>query len=90
MNFLNFKVNIQNIEHETPSSVCFKMPKKSKYAGFTFWLSKKLIKDGSHSYELSCGVGEDFIIKLKRTSKKTFKTLSECEITAKELVECFQ
>ncbi|MCW1675670.1 hypothetical protein OLS47_01465 [Campylobacter jejuni] len=44
MNFLNFKVNIQNIEHETASSVCFKMPKKSKYAGFTFWLSKKLIK----------------------------------------------
>ncbi|WP_342251696.1 hypothetical protein [Campylobacter jejuni] len=40
MNFLNFKVNIQNIEHETPSSVCFKMPKKANMQVLHFGLVK--------------------------------------------------
>lgn len=84
----NIKVNIQNIESETANAVLIKMPKKSKHKDFCFWVSKKLVRQGSHSYEISIGIKSDFSFNAKRTGKN-FKVLDERVLTANDLKEAF-
>lgn len=84
----NIKVNIQNIEAETANALLIKLPNKSKFKDFSFWISKKLVRDGSHSYEISIGIREDFQITAKRTGKN-FKVLDEKILTASDIKEAF-
>ena len=67
----NARVNIQNVKAETNSAILVRLPNKSKYKDFEFWVSKKCVKDGSHSYELLVGINTDFTYKAKRTGKST-------------------
>ena len=84
----NAKVNIQNIKAETNSAILIRLPNKSKYKEFEFWVSKKCVRDGSHSYELSVSINTDFTYKAKRTGKN-FKVLDERELSGAEILEAF-
>lgn len=69
------------------------MPHKSEHDGMKFWVSKKLMRNGSHSYEYLLSVKTDMKFKLiKNGSGKTnrFKIIAEYEITADELAEAFR
>lgn len=83
------KVNIQNIKHETDKAMLIAMPHSSDYDGFTFWISKKLVRDGSNDFEMLVSINEDMTFNLKRTSEKTRKVLDEKEVGCDELIEAF-
>lgn len=87
--WINFKVNIQNIEAETANAILIKVPKNAKHGDFCFWVSKKCVRDGSHSYEIVVGVNDERPVTLKRTGKN-FKVLEERQVTAQELQESFK
>lgn len=84
----NIKVNIQNIVSETANAVLIKMPNKSKHTDFCFWVSKKLVRNGSHSYEVSIGVKSDFVFNAKRIGKN-FRVLDERTLSVSDLKEAF-
>ena len=84
----NARVNIQNVKAETNSAILVRLPNKSKYKDFEFWVSKKCVKDGSHSYELLVGINTDFTYKAKRTGKN-FNVLDERELSGAEILEAF-
>lgn len=83
------KVNIQNIKHSTEKAVLIALPHKSNFDGFEFWVSKKLIRNGSHSYEVALSVNDEMTFNIKRVSQKTYKVLAEKTISAAELIEAF-
>lgn len=83
------RIYTTNIIRITEKAALSAMPAKSKYAGYTFWFPKKLIRSGVCSNELNLSVNTDMKFNLKKQSTKTFKTLSECCISAEELIEIF-
>lgn len=89
MEWKSIQINKQNIKKDTGSAVLIALPHNSKYDGFEFWHSSKLVRSGSHSYAVSLSYTEDFKFKLKRVSSKTFKVLDEREISVAEFEEAF-
>lgn len=89
MEWKSIRINKQNIKKDIGSAILIAMPHNSKYDGFTFWHSSKLIKSGKHSYALSLSYTDGFTFKLKRVSQKTFKVLDEKEISAEEFEKAF-
>ena len=88
-NWKKFAVNIQNIKRETEKAVLIAMPHKSDYDGYQFWFPKKLVREGSHSYERSVSIADDMNVTLKKVSDKTFKVLDEKTISADEIISVF-
>lgn len=77
----NVYLNIQNISAETAKAMLIKIPKKTKrWGGCEFWISKKCVREGSHSYEIEIGVNLEW----------TYKSVtSGREITGQEFYEIF-
>jgi hypothetical protein len=65
------------------------MPHSSKYDGYQFWISKKLVWAGKHKYEVAVSVNDTMKFSLKRVSPKTYKMLDEKIVTTKDLIETF-
>lgn len=84
-----FSINIQNIQHETAAAYLISLPHKSDYDGFTFWVSKKLVRPGNNAYEMALSVCEGMEFQIKRVSEKTRAVLEEKKISAEELIEAF-
>lgn len=82
-------VNVQNIQNETEKAVLIAMPHSSKYDGFNFWFPKKLVREGSNSYEVVLSVLDDMDITIRRQSEKTWAVLAKTVIGADELIEAF-
>lgn len=87
--WFKFPVNIQNIKHETEKAVLIAMPHNSDYDGFEFWHPKKLVRNGSNSYEVFVSISDTFRVTLKRVSEKTFKVLDERIVGYEELLDAF-
>lgn len=88
----NININKQNIKTETASAVLFKMPHNSRYDGFVFWHSSKLVREGRHSNAVSIGYTDDFKFKLKKYGNGKYNShevIDEKEITAAEFEEAF-
>lgn len=75
------KLNIQNVIYETEKAILIRIPKTD----WDFWHPKKLVRRGSHSYEIAISYHDGFEFKAKRTSKKTHSVLGECTFSASEL-----
>ena len=82
-------VNFQNIKTETEKAFLIAMPHSSDYDGFKFWYPKKLVREGSHAYEVTLSVSDDMEITLRRTSEKTRQVLEEKVVGAEELLAAF-
>lgn len=82
-----FECNIQNIAFETERAYRIKMPHNSRYDGFNFWVSKKLCRNGSHSYAMLISVASDMYFKLQRSGKTG--VLEEKIATQEEMLEAF-
>lgn len=92
MEWRKIPFNIQNVAHETDRGILIQMPRKSEYDGFKFWTSKKLVREGRHSYEMLLSVNADMKFKLQKNGggkNNRFKVIAECELTADELAEAF-
>lgn len=74
--------NIQNIETETQRAVLINLPHKSEYDGWKLWVGKKLIREGTHSYNRSILCTDSFTFKI-------FRDDNEKTLTANELEEVF-
>lgn len=81
----NLRVNIQNIKHETAKAVLIQLPKSD----WTFWHPKKLVRNGSHSYEVTIGYTDEFKFNCKRTSKRTWNVLDERVFSVEEIQRAF-
>lgn len=88
-NWKKFSCNIQNIKHETEKAFLIAMPHSSEFDGFEFWISKKLVREGSNSYEVLVSVTDDMTFKLKRVSDKTRKVLAEQTIDSEAMIDAF-
>lgn len=92
MEWRKIPFNIQNVAYETDKGILIQMPRKSDYDGFKFWTSKKLVREGRHSYEMLLSVNADMKFKLQKNGNgkhNRFKVIAEHEITADELAEAF-
>ena len=92
MNWKNININKQNIKAETNKSVLISMPHKSKYNGFDFWHSAKLIRAGRHSNAISVGYTDDFKFKLYKYGKGRYNSrdvIEEIEINVDEFEKAF-
>lgn len=83
---MKLKVNIQNIEAETEKAILIKCTKKSGLSNYGFWVPKRFVNTGSHSYEMEIWFGDDFKINLKYLGKSK---QPDREITAQRLAEVF-
>ena len=84
--------NLQNVAHETDHGILIQMPHNSAYDGFKFWTSKKLVREGRHSYECLLSVNADMKFKLQKNGNgkyNRFKVIAEHEVSADELAEAF-
>lgn len=84
-----FALNSQNVVRETAKAVLIALPHKSNFDGFEFWYPKKLVRQGSHSYQLIASIPDDMQITARRTSPKTYKVLDEKELTPADVIEAF-
>lgn len=83
------RVNIQNIKHETEKAVLIAMPHSSEFDGFTFWISKKLVRPTRNDWEVAVSIADDMTVTLKRTSDKTRNVLAEKAVGVATLEEAF-
>lgn len=83
--------NLQNIGAQTERAILIKMPHRSEYDGYTVWVSKKLIREGSHSYEYFMSIKADmeFAIKKHAGWSHNNKVLDDKTITAEQMAEAF-
>ncbi|MDY2887339.1 MAG: hypothetical protein SOT25_00985 [Malacoplasma sp.] len=89
----NIEINLQNIEGGTEKATLIKMPNKSKYAGYKFWHSSKLIRSGSNNYARSIGYTDEFTFKLKKYGNGKWnknEVIDEKEINVEEFEEAFK
>lgn len=87
-----FAANIQNICAESAKALCIQMPHKSDYDGFQFWVSKKLVRKGGHSYAIHITVCEDMGFTLKKMGQGKYnfkKVIAEKPISANTLADAF-
>ena len=85
-------INAQNMCAETERGILIQMPHKSDYDGFKFWVSKKLLCNGRHSYEYLLSVNDGMKFKLFKNGSgqyNRFKTIAEQEVSADTLAEAF-
>lgn len=86
-------INAQNMCAETERGILIQMPHASDYDGFKFWVSKKLLRTGRHSYEYLLSVNTDMKFKLFKNGSgqyNRFKTIAEQEVSADTLAEAFR
>lgn len=88
----NININIQNIKFNNGSSVLINCPNKSKYDGYSFWHSAKLVRNGKNSYSKSLGYTNDFKFILKKYRKSRYNSnevIDEKEISVEDFEEMF-
>lgn len=92
MKWQKIAFNIQNSEAETKRGVLIKLPHKSAYDGLKFWVSKKLVHEGRHSYECFLSVKDDMQFNIFRNGNgrhNRFEKIESKTISAAELIEAF-
>jgi endogenous inhibitor of DNA gyrase (YacG/DUF329 family) len=85
-------INVQNICGETDRGICIQMPHSSNYDGYKFWTSKKLMREGRHSYEYLLSINDEMKFTLQKNGNgkyNRFKVIASQEITAEALAEAF-
>lgn len=86
-----FNINRNQIEHETERAVLIKMPNKGRYAGWTFWWPKKLVKEGPNRAAVTIVYNPMMSeFKVFKSSPKTFKRLGEDTLSADDILEEFE
>lgn len=79
--------NLQNVKVRTEKAVLIQMPHNSDYDGFCFWHPAKLVRKGSHSYEIQLSYTDEFNFKLIKNGKgryNKFDVIEEKTISAEE------
>lgn len=84
--------NIQNVVAETAAGICIQLPHASEYDGFKFWISKKLLRRGRHSYEGLLSIKDDMTFKLVKNGNgkyNRYSVIAEKVINAEALADAF-
>ncbi|MEG0051195.1 MAG: hypothetical protein RR712_03370 [Terrisporobacter sp.] len=92
MEWKNININLSNVITQTDKATLIKLPNKSKYAGYSFWHSNKLIRDGINSNAICISYNNEFEFKFKKYGNGKYnKTtlLVEVKATIDEFEECF-
>lgn len=88
----SIQINKQNIKAETSKSVLIACPHNSKYDGYCFWHTSKLVRSGKHSNAVSISYTDDFTFNLKKYGKGKYngnEVIDEKQIGYNELEEAF-
>lgn len=85
--------NANNVLQQTPKAYQIMMPRKGKYRGYWFWVSKKLVRDeGGRGYHLSLLYKDDFEFVLYSSGSGKYSSrqiVDEVTINGQELEEEF-
>jgi len=84
-----FAIHNNLIKVSTVKAVLIALPSNSRYAGFSFWHPRKLVKNGSMSMVL---YNDDFIFRLKKYGQGRFnqkEVLEEVELSAKDMIDIY-
>lgn len=92
MEWKSIQINKQNIKAETSNAMLIAMPHNSKYNGYEFWHSIKLIREGKNSNAISVSYNDGFKFKLKKYGKgnyNKFDVIDEDEIDTNDFEQAF-
>lgn len=84
--YTTFIINKNMIQHETTNALLAKLPQTD----WKVWLSKKFLRRGTHSANLSVSVDEEYSFEIFRSGKGKYnftKKIDSRQITGKELSE---
>lgn len=83
--------NVQNIEQQTEKAVLIKMPRSSRYDGWTFWHPKKLVRVvGGKGYYLSLAYTNDWKFTLRKGNQTKVVGVKEIEEAFNKGSQAFQ
>lgn len=85
-------VNGQNVVYSNDRSLKIKFPHKSDLDGFCFWISRKLVRQGRHSYELLMSIPSDFKGKAQKMGQGRFNrstVIAEKPVGAADIIAAF-
>ena len=84
----SISINKNQVEITTERAVLVNCPKKSSFAGYSFWHSSNLVKDGKHSEALALIFNDDVKFKLRRYGKNR-NVLDEKTLGASDIITIF-
>lgn len=83
-------VNSNMVQADAPNALLIGMPNKSEYAGYSFWISKKLVRSGKHPAALEISYKDDFIFHLLKYGNGRFNSreiIDDIPLAADEMEE---
>lgn len=85
-------INKNQIKKEGKNAILINCPHNSSYAGYSFWISYKLIRDGLHKGSITISYTDDFTFRLLKYGKgkyNNFDIINETEINVEEFEDMF-
>lgn len=92
MNWKNININKNMIKADTGRAILINCPHNSRYDGYCFWHTSKLVRNGRHSASKSIGYNDEFTFKLIKYGKGKYNSrdvIDEKEIGVEEFEEMF-
>lgn len=89
----NVNANVNQIKTETEKAVLINCPHNSKYDGYSYWHSSKLVREGIHSASISIGYTDEFKFKLVKYGKGKWNSrdiIDEIEISVEEFEKMYE
>lgn len=87
-----FAVNVQNILTDTGKACKIAFPHSSALDGYVFWISSKLVRGGSHSYEVTVSMHKDMTFTAKKYGAgkyNKFDVIDERPVSQDEIIAAF-
>lgn len=82
--------NVQSIQGETDKAYLVKMPNNCTYAGYHFWISKKLVwEQGGKGWHLSMSINETFTYVLNKYGRGRYNrrdVISSVTVTSMQML----
>ncbi len=88
MDWLKIALNRNQIEGSTPKALLLKMPNKSDYEGFIFWIPAKLVHFAKNDWDCIASFTPDFAFIVKKYGKGKYNSqqvLDEKKLTGKQM-----
>lgn len=85
-------INKNQIKVQTSKAVLINCPHNSKYDGYSFWISSKLLRNGKHSSSFEISFTDDFTFNLIKYGKGKYnqsQKIDERQCTANDIKEVF-
>ena len=84
----SININLQNIKAETDKATLIACPHNSRYDGYCFWHTNKLVRNGTQKNSISISYTEEFDFKLMKYKGK--EVVDEVAVDYEEIEYIFR